>query len=326
MNINEIAKMAGVSRATVSRYLNHGYVSEDKKASIQAVIDATGYQPSAQAQTMRTKRTKLIGVIIPKINSDSISRTVAGISQVLSASDYQILLANTANHEEAEINYLSIFQKNRVDGILLLGTIFTKEHLHAFERLQIPIVIIGQSLPHYSCVYYDDFNAARELTQKLLPTASKIGYLGVTKKDIAVGARRFEGFLQALTDAGRSFDPSCYEEVSFTIDSGTAGADALFKRHPDIDTLFCATDRIAIGAIDYLESHGYKIPENVQITGMGDSQIASICRPKLTTVHYYYKTSGEEAARLLLQILDSGNELCRELKMGYSIIERDSLR
>ncbi len=326
MNINEIAKMAGVSRATVSRYLNHGYVSEDKRASIQAVIDATGYQPSAQAQTMRTKKTQVIGVIIPKINSDSISRTVAGISTVLAKSGYQILLANTDNHEEEELKYLSVFQKNRVDGILLLGTIFTKEHYLALERLEIPVVIVGQNIPQYSCVYYDDYHAARDLALKLLPHANVPGYLGVTQSDIAVGLQRYKGFLDAVKELNLSFHSDCYQEAAFTIASGEEQAKCLFERHPEIDTLLCATDRIAIGALSYLESIGRCVPEDVQLAGIGDSQISSICRPKLTTVHYYYKTSGEEAARLLLHMLDTKNVVRRELKMGYTIVLRDSVR
>lgn len=82
MNIKEIADMAGVSRATVSRYLNDGYVSEEKRERIRRVIEETGYQPSSQAQTLRTRKTKLVGVILPKINSDSVSRMVAGITGV----------------------------------------------------------------------------------------------------------------------------------------------------------------------------------------------------------------------------------------------------
>ena len=78
MNINEIARLAGVSRATVSRYLNNGYVSEEKKAVIHRVIEETGYQPSSQAQMLRTKKTRLVGVILPKINSNTISREAAG--------------------------------------------------------------------------------------------------------------------------------------------------------------------------------------------------------------------------------------------------------
>ena len=103
MNINEIARLAGVSRATVSRYLNKGYVSEEKKERIRKVIEETGYNPSSQAQMLRTKKTKIIGVIIPKINSESISRMVAGISLVLSKEGYHLLLANTDNNEEEEL-------------------------------------------------------------------------------------------------------------------------------------------------------------------------------------------------------------------------------
>lgn len=110
MNINEIARLAGVSRATVSRYLNKGYVSEEKKEIIRKVIEETGYQPSAQAQTLRTKKTSLVGVILPKINSDTISREVAGISDVLTARGYQLILANTNNNLDEELKYLSRFK------------------------------------------------------------------------------------------------------------------------------------------------------------------------------------------------------------------------
>lgn len=326
MNINEIAKLAGVSRATVSRYLNDGYVSEDKKTRIQQVIDATGYQPSAQAQTMRTNRTKVIGVIIPKINSDSISRTVAGISSVLAKAGYQCLLANTDNNEREELKYLSVFRQNHVDGILLMGTILTKEHLAALGKLTIPIVVIGQTLRQCSCICYDDYNAAKELTGLLLPYAKKLGYIGVTKADIAVGTNRFEGFLAAVKEAGMDFESSCYQEAAFNMQSGEAQAELLFTRCPEIDTLFCATDHIAIGAMNYLERIGKHIPGDVQVAGVGDSQISSICRPTLTTVHNYYKTSGEEAARLLLSCIASKESVRKEIKMGYTIMNRNSTR
>ena len=120
MNINEIARLAGVSRTTVSRYLNNGYVSEEKKEKIRKVIEETGYQPSTQAQMLRTKKTKLVGVVLPKINSDTISREVAGISDVLAKRGYQIILANTNNDIEEELKSLSLFRDNQVDGVILL--------------------------------------------------------------------------------------------------------------------------------------------------------------------------------------------------------------
>lgn len=97
MNISEIAKLAGVSSAAVSRYFNNGYISEEKKEAIRKVVEQTGYRPSVQAQTLRTKKTKMIGVIVPKVASTSIGKIVEGILSVLNESGYQMLLAVTQN-------------------------------------------------------------------------------------------------------------------------------------------------------------------------------------------------------------------------------------
>ena len=103
MNISTIAALAGVSPATVSRYLNHGYVSEEKRKKIQEVIKRTGYTPSSSAQTLRTGRNNLIGVIVPKISSESVARMVDGITEAVSHSSYQVLLANTGNNTAREL-------------------------------------------------------------------------------------------------------------------------------------------------------------------------------------------------------------------------------
>lgn len=134
MNINEIAELAGVSRATVSRYFNDGYVSAQKREMIQRVIEETGYKPSAQAQMLRTKKTRQVGVIIPKINSESISRMVAGISMELKAAGFWLLLADTENEEREEVEYLKLFSQNQVDGIILVGTIVTPAHKRRCRR------------------------------------------------------------------------------------------------------------------------------------------------------------------------------------------------
>ena len=160
MNINEIARLAGVSRATVSRYLNNGYVSSEKKEVIRKVIQETGYQPSSQAQTLRTKKTSLIGVILPKINSDTISREVAGISDILTRRGYQLILANTNNDVEEELKYLSLFKERQVDGVVFIATMFTRKHKQMLKDYKVPIVLLGQHLDGYPCIYQDDYKAA----------------------------------------------------------------------------------------------------------------------------------------------------------------------
>lgn len=330
MNINEIAQLAGVSRATVSRYLNEGYVSEEKKAKIKKVIEETGYNPSSQAQMLRTKKTKLIGVIIPKLNSHAISRMVDGIGLILSKEGYQLLLANTQNDEKEELKYLNTFKYNQVDGIILIGTILTKEHKKLLEAMKVPVVILGQRLSGYSCIYYDDFNAAKELTDVLLAGAKEVAYLGVTKKDEAAGHSRLEGFLTSYRMHHTALDSGekkpLIMETDFTIESAYVKAKELFKADPKIDTVFCATDNIAVGVLKYLRECSRKVPEEVQLAGIGDSELASAVWPKLTTVHYYYKTSGMEAAKMLVEMLEKEDYVRKEIKMGYKLMLHESTR
>lgn len=326
MNINEIAKLSGVSRATVSRYLNDGYVSGEKRERIKKVIEETGYQPSSQAQTLRTKKTKLVGVILPKINSDTVSRMVAGISDVLSRNGYHLLLANTNNDIEEELKYLNIFKDNQVDGILFIATIFTPRHKRLLRECRVPLVILGQRLEGYSCVYHDDYHASKEITELLLEKGRVPGFIGVTSRDEAAGLSRRKGFEAALKGRKLPCGPERLLEGSFELESGYEKMKELIERLPQVDSVFCATDNIAIGAMLYLKEIGKKIPQDIQLAGTGDTPQSRIVTPRLSTVHFYYKTSGMEAASMLVEQMEKASTVNKELKMGYEIIPNASLR
>ena len=165
MNIGSIAEMAGVSRAAVSRYFNNGYISEKKREAIRQVVEETGYRPSVQAQTLRTKRTKMIGVIVPKIASASIGRIVEGILSMINENGYQMLLAVTQNDPKKELEYLDAFSEKQVDGVILLGTVFQAEHKKILRNLSVPVVIVGQQVSGYNCVFHDDYHAFYDLTR-----------------------------------------------------------------------------------------------------------------------------------------------------------------
>ena len=174
MTIKEIAQLAGVSSAAVSRYLNGGYVSEGKKEQIRKVIEETGYQPSAQARMLRTKKASLVGVVVPKINSESISRITAGIESVLAERGYQMLLAGTDNTPAKEVEYLRLFENYPVDGIILVGTMFTAGHRKFLKETKVPVVVIGQRTSHANCIYHDDYGAGKELLTSALPVMTKL--------------------------------------------------------------------------------------------------------------------------------------------------------
>lgn len=325
MTIAEIAQRAGVSKACVSRYLNHGYVSEEKKSRIREVIEETGYTPSRNAQVLRTGKTGVVGVILPKINSESISRIAAGISEVLTRQGYRMLLANTENSVEQELAYLELFKNDQVDGVLFSATQLTPDHREAVASMGVPVVMLGQRADYLSCVYHNDRAAARELTRVLLASGRrKPGFLGVTRKDRAVGGERREGFLEVCGERRITVPESRMAVCSFSIESGCDAARALFSAEPEIDALFCATDTIAIGAMQYLKGIGRRIPEDVEVVGVGHSRMTEIVTPRLTTAHLFYKTSGIEAASILCQILESGVDMKKQIMLGHELIRQES--
>lgn len=318
MNISEIAKLAGVSSAAVSRYFNNGYISEEKKEAIRKVVEQTGYRPSVQAQTLRTKKTKMIGVIVPKIASTSIGKIVEGILSVLNKSGYQMLLAVTQNDPKKELEYLAAFNDKQVDGVILTATVLSAEHKRILKNLSVPVVLVGQQYSGYCCVYHDDYHASRDLTAAVLGMGRKNpGYMGAFMQDKAVGAERFHGYQDAVAKAGLQ---NCAQQMvisAFTSDSGYEKMGDLLSKYPDLDAVICATDTMAAGAVRYLREHGKRVPEDILVAGHGDSEITRVMIPPIPTVHFSYEKSGEMAVEMLIEMMGQGETAVREVKLGY---------
>ena len=327
MDINQIAQMAGVSRATVSRYLNDGYVSQEKRAAIRRVIEKTGYVPSRHAKTLRTGKTNVVGVIIPKINSASVSRMVAGITRVLNEAGYQVLLANTDNDAAREVDYLHLFsEKSQVDGVILIATVITPEHREAIAALPVPIVVLDQDVDFCSCVYQSDYEGMHDVAAVALRSCERPAYIGVFEEDVAVGQMRRQGFLAACAEAGVEVPERAMRIAEFTVDSGYEQAEALLETYPELDGIVCATDSIAYGALTCLREYGRLVPDEVVVTGMDDSEISQIVTPTLTTLHLHYKTSGAETARMLIGFMTGEEYVARKVKMDYEVAVRNSTR
>ena len=339
MTIKEIAKLAGVSSAAVSRYLNGGYVSDEKKEQIRKVIEETGYQPSAQARMLRTKKACLVGVVVPKINSESISRITAGVEQVLSERNYQMLLAGTDNTPAKEIEYMRLFENYPVDGIILVGTMITAEHRRFLKESKVPVVVIGQHTKFANCIYHDDYGAGEAMGRAVAVKSKKeIAYIGVSREDKAAGAAREDGFRAGLKSMGKELKEENYKVSEFTTKSGYEKVLELLNEKHDIDIISCATDTIAAGAIEAIHAYvGSQIPKNVedtgsrfryilentsiQVTEFGDNQLLKAVTGGIPTVHFGYKTSGIRGAELLLDVIERGENIPVEVKLGYRLAE-----
>ena len=325
MNISEFAKIAGVSKSAVSRYFNDGYLSQDKREKIEAAIEKTGYSPSLSARSIRTRVTKLVGVILPKLSSESSARVTEGISAVLSEYGYELLLVTTSNNCHKEIESLELFRQNRVDGVILLSTIFTNLHKAVLAKMRVPVILVGQNLKGFNCVCHDDYGAAKSLTQLMLAKGAVCpAYIGVDPEDKAAGDSRRRGFERAVLQAGLELRKEFSEIADFTIDSGYERARKLLSGRKRPDCIFCATDSIAVGAMLYCREAGIRIPDDIMIAAVGDSKIGKIAAVPITTAHLHYRTAGSEAAKMLLSAIKDPSLIPRMLQLDYYIVERES--
>lgn len=332
MKISEIARMAGVSSAAVSRYINGGSISEEKKQRIKKVIEETGYVPNPTARSLRQQRTDGIGVIVPKFNSDSVSNLIEGVSTVLSKSGYLAVFGNAENDEKRELEYMRLMQETRFAGILLMGTVFTAKHIAFFRESKMPIVVCGQNHPSVTCVYHDDKGAAKEITRYMIEKGRrKLAYIGAIERDISVGINRREGVEEAMREA--QLDPSALVRVQvfFTVDDGYKGMNDILDGGYVPDGVICATDTLAVGAIKALQERGYKVPDDISVAGIGGGFAGTIITPALTTVKLFHRECGERGARLLLSMIEQQREKpdqklpTTHTMFGYSLIERESV-
>lgn len=328
MTMKELAELAGVSSSAVSRYLNGGSLSQDKRDRIRAAIDETGYQPDPAAQMLRTGTPKQVALILPKLDSESVSRVTRGISKKLLEAGYLSLLADTSNDPEKEIAYLKLFQNRQTAGIILLATVLTPQHEELLKNSSIPIVVIGQRFRQVPCVYHDDFGSAYELTKLHLERGRKnLSLIGITESDIAVGLNRRKGVESAMKDHGLDPDTLIVEHGDFSLESGRAAMLRLLNADHTIDSVICATDRMAFGALDALKEAGLRIPEDISISGFDDNWACRYISPNLTSVRFYYTESGVTAAELLLEMIEKhhSDEPVKQTMLGYSIQERGTI-
>ena len=211
-----------------------------------------------------------------------------------------------------------------MDGILFIATIFSPRHKKILKEYRVPVVILGQRLDGFSCVYQDDYHAAMQITERMLKSGRIPAYIGVTDRDEAAGLNRRKGFAAALEAAGVPLRPELMVEGDFSIESGQEKMKELLAIEPKLDCVFCATDNVAVGAAAYLKEAGKSIPGDVQIVGTGDTPIGRYVTPRITTVHFFYKTSGMEAASMLIEQMEDDRAVTKELKMGFEIMENGS--
>jgi LacI family transcriptional regulator len=330
ITIRDVAKRAGVSIATVSRVLNQSKpVSDQLRQRILQAVDELGYRPNAVARSMIQKKTGLIGVIVPEIANPYFSGLVEGIEAVAKEWSYYLMLAISEKNTQRELELLRIYQARQMDGILWATAQMDPTCQAEVEKIDIPCVVIGQRTEKMNTpsTVIDNRGASYEAVTHLIQSGHRhIGMIHGPLWDIQSGKERFEGYRQALLDHGLPFrEEWVVEGLRFDVQDGIRGAISIWNQPEKPTALFCACDRMAVGAMTVLKERGMDIPGEISVAGFDDEELASLVTPRLTTVRHSPYQMGYESARILTDILRRKRQPSPfTLTLDYQLIIRES--
>ncbi len=323
VTINDIAKMAGVAKSTVSRYLNGGSVSQKTKDKIDIIIKETGYVPNTFAQSLKMKNTNMIGTIIPRLNSYAANEILTSVDEELLKRNYHLLITNTDQEVERELENLYSLARQTVAGILLMATVITPAHIEAIKKIGIPVILLGQRSDVTYSIIHDDFAAGKSIGEHVVALGHKeILYLEVRKSDEAVGITRRQGIFEGLK-SGKDLNIT---EVEVNFDY-TLAFNFLkdYLKTSKATYIICTTDNIALAAYKAILINGKKIPDDVSVSGFGGYGITDLVTPAITTVKYPFKEMGRIAVENLLRIIQ-GEELPKCIILSNEFIWKESTR
>lgn len=329
--IQDVARKAGVSVATVSRVINNqGNVSQDTVELVQKTISELCYHPNIMGRNLRQNRTNRILVLQPSIANPFYPSVIRGIDATASAAGYQMILSDTNNDSEREKRYLALLDTHVVDGAIITTPCHAPEHYRAIAD-RYPLVFCSEDYADspVASVTMDNRRGGYDAAKYLVGLGHrKIAFLCVYGDRHTVN-QRLQGFRDALAESGVPF-PGEYllaavspseTEMTETTRRVAMGVARLSQRPT---ALFCTSDLIAIAAIRALKACGLRVPEDISVCGVDNIDFSSLCDPPLTTVSVPMFEMGCEAVRLLLErIKDPKTPVSRHV-VPHRIVERDS--
>lgn len=330
ITIYDVAREAGVSMATVSRVVNgNPNVKPMTRKKVLAAIERLGYRPNAVARGLASKKTTTVGVIIPDISSLFFSELARGIEDIATMYKYNIILCNSDQRLEKELQLINTLLEKQVDGLLFMGSEIKEDHLQALSTSSVPTVLAATRdadniLPS---VTIDHFQAGYDATKVLIDRGHKrIAMITGPLNDPLDGLLRFQGYKKALEDAGIDFNESLVAQGNYFYESGLRTMNG-FLQLPELPTaVFAASDEMAIGAIHAVQDAGLSVPKDMEVIGHDNIRLVEMVRPRLTTVVQPMYDIGAVAMRLLTKYMNNEHVEEHVVLLPHRIEFRESTR
>ena len=316
ITIKDIAKRAGVSHSTVSRALrvNH-LVSSETSKRIREIAQEMGYRPSAVARSLKTNRTQVLGVIVSNISDPFFSEILNGIEASAQAGGYSLFIAASQHDPIKERQIVQTMMEQRTDGVIICSSSFSPEHGRQLLSYGFPVVVVnhqGSESFNYS-IYHDDVDGSSQITRHLISLGHKrIAYLGNSQSGRTT-QDRLHGFLDVMSEADLEVPDSFIHHVEGGDPIlGQKSVEYFMRLTPKPTAIVCFNDMLAIGVLKGCEVAGFRVPEDLSVTGFDNITYSAFTTPCLTTFDQPKFSIGQEAAQLLLDLLRAEDGIIKD--------------
>jgi len=327
MNINEIARQAGVSTATVSRTINgSGKVKPETAEKVWRVVKAMGYHPSSHAQALASGRSQLIGLIISDITNPFFPEIVRGFEEISLRNGFEVIVANTGYDPSRMAHTVRRMIQRKTEGVAVLTTEMEPDLVEQLETQKIPVVYLdtGRTGMHASNIRVDYGMGIMEAMEHIVGLGhQRIGYIG-GPRDYASALARRRAFLKCLKKYDLLHDDGLVQRGNFKLDGGEAAMERLLSLKDRPTAVLAANDLSAIGAMHAAQRMGLKVPDDVSIVGFDDIDFCQLTRPPLTTIRLSRQGIAEKAFDALASIIYGKSKQGRQYKVETHLIIRGS--
>lgn len=304
--IIDVARIANVSPATVSRVLNGSpLVTKETQNKVLKAIQELNYTPNAMGKQLRSRKTMTLGVVVLDIGISYHAEIIKGIEQKANAMNYKILICNSQNEKKKELEYLSLLQNRTVDGIILVAPMLSDGEIASFAGEGYAIGVIGRRLGHLNipCSTTDNWKIGRDVVTHLAANGHRrIAFLNGYEEALD-SIERLQGFKEGLAEAGLPFLPNLVERGDFSEDGGYAAFRRLWEESSDFTAVFAANDEMALGVYKACSEYGIAIPDRMAVVGVDNIRITNYVSPKISSVEQpLYELGGLLADKVIDQI------------------------
>ncbi len=328
----DVAQLAGVSRTTVSYVINgksggNVRISDETRQKVLEAARTLNYQPVSAAQMLRTNRSNLLAVMIPRVENPFYPHFAAAVQTAAEEKNFEVMIFSTHNNAQREKELLDVLTRRGVDGVITQTYQWTGHDLNRLVDAGINVVIHGTDPTHpfVDNITLDEAQAAEDMTTHLIQQGHlRIGTIAGPETLWAARLRK-QGYLNALQKHNIPIDDNLIYHTRFRRGNGAEAMQALLSASNPPTAVFAANDLVAVDALLYAVDAGLSVPNDVAIAGFDNIPEATIVRPKLTTVHKDVNVLGATAAHMLMERINSDTPLpARQKMLDYQIIYRES--